>query len=99
MRLAVILLSLICFLSPLALADVILFKDGTQLSCKVNGIVEGQAGVEENGKKYYISMDKVKEIIYVKKIKEDDTMKWVIGGSIILMIGLGFSLALWGRNL
>jgi hypothetical protein len=99
MRLSVIVLSLVCFLAPFALADVVIFKDGKQLDCKVTGIVEGQAGIQENGKEYYVSMDKISQIIYVKKIKEDDTMKWVIGGSIVLMIGLGFSLAMWGRNL
>jgi hypothetical protein len=99
MRTAVILLSLVCFLAPAALADVILFKDGTHLECKVKGVAEGQAGVEENGKSYYIPMEKISEIIYVKKVKEDDTMKWVVGGSIVLMLALGFSLALWGRNL
>jgi hypothetical protein len=99
MKQAVIIVSLFCFLAPAAFADVIIFKDGTQLECKVKGVAGGQAGVEENGKAYYISMEKISEIIYVKKIKEDDTMKWIIGGSLVLMLTLGFSLALWGRNL
>ena len=99
MKQAIVVLSFLCFLAPVALADIIMFKDGTKLDCRVTGMVGGQAGVEENGKSYYISMDKISDIIYVKKVREDDTMKWVAGGSLVLMLALGFTLALWGRNL
>ena len=94
-----VVLFLLCFMAVAAPADVIIFKDGTHLECKVTGIVNNQAGVQESGREYYIPMEKISEIIYVKKVKEDDTMKWVITGSAILMSLLAFALAMWGRNL
>jgi hypothetical protein len=99
MKRYIIIFSILCFLSPVVLADVVIFKDGRQLECKVTGIVEDQAGIEESGKSYYVPMDKISEIIYVKKVKEDDTMKWVIAGSAVGMVILAFVLGVWGRNL
>ncbi len=86
-------------MAPAALADIVIFKDGRHLECTVKGVVEDQARIQENGREYYVPMDKIDEIIYVKKIKEDETMKWVIGGSAVLMLLLAFALGVWGRNL
>jgi hypothetical protein len=99
MKKTAVIFTLLCFLAPVALADVVIFKDGRRLECRVTGIVDNQAGIEESGKEYYVPMDKIDEIIYVKKVKEDDTMKWVIGGSAVLMCVLAFVLGAWGRNL
>ncbi|HRU39156.1 MAG TPA: hypothetical protein P5511_04705, partial [Candidatus Goldiibacteriota bacterium] len=76
---------LLCLLPVFSAADVILFRDGTKLECEVKEVRDGQAGVRESGKEYYIPMEKISELFHVEKIKEDDTMTWRIAGSAILM--------------
>jgi hypothetical protein len=95
----IIALCLLCFLAPYAFGDIIIFKDNTQLNARVREIVNGQVGVQTETETYYIPMYKIKDIIYIKPVKEDVTMKWVITGSAILMCLLGFVLAMWGRGL
>ena len=90
---------IICVFTPRAAADIIIFKDGTQAVGKVANIANNQVGIQADAGLYYVSLDKVRNIIYVKPIKEDDTMKWVIGASIVGAILLSFSLAMWGRYL
>ena len=99
MKRAIIISLLVCFACSYAFADVVVFKDGTRLECTVTGVVNGQAGIQESGKSYYVPMEKIDEIIYVKKVKEDEGMKWIIGGSAVLMVVLAFVLGVWGRNL
>jgi hypothetical protein len=97
MKQLAVILCIIIFCAPAALADIIMLKDGTQAEGKVKAITEEQVGIQRDTKFYYISKDNIKNIIYVKPVKEDDTMKWVIGISIVGGILLGFSLAMWGR--
>ncbi len=95
----IIILSLICFCAPMALADIVIFKDGRQVKCTVKEIIDGQVGIQTETELYYVPKDKIKEVIYVRPVKEDETMQWVIAGSIVLTLLLGFVLAVWGRNL
>jgi hypothetical protein len=95
----IILLSLICFCAPVALADIVIFRDGRQVQCRVKEIIDGQVGIQTETELYYVSKDKIKEVIYVKPVKDDGTMQWVITGSVVLTLLLGFALAMWGRNL
>jgi len=90
---------LLCLIPGVLSADVILFKDGTKLECEVKEVINGQAGVRESGKEYYIPMEKISEIIYVKKIPEDEGAKWLIAASAVLMALLAFALAMCGRAL
>jgi hypothetical protein len=96
---AVIVISLIVFFAPMAMADIVIFRDGSQVQCQVKEIIDGQVGIQTENELYYVSKDKIKEVIHVKPVKEDDTMKWVIGGSVVAMCLLGFALAMWGRQL
>lgn len=80
-------------------SDIIIFKDGNTLNAKVFEIKEDQVGVETETERYYISKSKIKDIIYIKKIEEENYKQWIAAGSVILLCLLTFSLIIWGRNL
>jgi hypothetical protein len=81
-------------------SDIIIFNDGNTLNAKIFELKEDQIGVQTETEKYYIPYSKIKDIIYVKKIKEEEEYKqWIVTGGVILLCLLSFSLVMWGRNL
>ena len=80
-------------------SDIIIFKDGNTLNAKVFAIKEDQIGVQTEMEQYYIPLSKIRDIIYVKKIEEENYKQWIAAGSVILLCLLSFVIIIWGRNL
>ena len=80
-------------------SDIIIFKDGNTLNAKVFEIKENQVGVQTETERYYIPYSNIKDIIYIKKIEEENSKQWIAAGSVILLCLLSFVIIIWGRNL
>lgn len=80
-------------------SDIIIFKDGNTLNARVFEIKEDQIGVQTEREQYYIPLSKIRDIIYIKKIEEENYKQWIAAGSVILLCLLSFVIIIWGRNL
>lgn len=79
--------------------DIIIFKDGNTLNAKVFELKEDQVGVQTETERYYIPYSNIRDIIYIKKIEEENYKQWIAAGSVILLCLLSFAIIIWGRSL